>query len=205
MLRPEPSGARSLRAAKLSPKTSCRKRGFLPPPAACSPNWKLPSPLWKKRARPSSSRRTALRRQGRRRGPDQGRGARSARPDHGRRVRRGRKPCGHRRISGGRGSVAAGVLRRGKRPSRCLPRRTTRPFSTATPGPNTGGMGAYSPAPIVPDAELEKMADIAIRPILAEMARQGHPFHRYPLCRPDDDQRRPESFGIQRPFRRPGM
>ena len=37
-------------------------------------------------------------------------------------------------------------------------------------------MGAYSPAPIVPDAELEKMADIAIRPILAEMARQGHPF-----------------------------
>lgn len=72
-------------------------------------------------------------------------------------------------------------------------------------GPNTGGMGAYSPAPIVPDAELEKMADIAIRPILAEMARQGHPFHRYPLCRPDDDQRRPESFGIQRPFRRPGM
>ena len=37
-------------------------------------------------------------------------------------------------------------------------------------------MGAYSPAPIVPDAELEKMADITIRPILAEMARQGHPF-----------------------------
>ena len=33
-----------------------------------------------------------------------------------------------------------------------------------------------NPAPIVPDAELEKMADIAIRPILAEMARQGHPF-----------------------------
>lgn len=76
--------------------------------------------------------------QGRRRGPDQGRGARSARPDHGRRVRRGRKPCGHRRISGGRGSVAAGVLRRGKRPSRCLPRRTTRPFSTATPAPIPG-------------------------------------------------------------------
>ncbi len=43
-------------------------------------------------------------------------------------------------------------------------------------GPNTGGMGAYSPAPILPDADLEKMADIAIRPILKEMARQGHPF-----------------------------
>ena len=43
-------------------------------------------------------------------------------------------------------------------------------------GPNTGGMGAYSPAPILPDTALEKMADLAIRPILKEMARQGHPF-----------------------------
>lgn len=43
-------------------------------------------------------------------------------------------------------------------------------------GPNTGGMGAYSPAPILPDADLEAMADIAIRPVLREMARQGHPF-----------------------------
>ncbi|MEG2140870.1 MAG: phosphoribosylamine--glycine ligase [Bilophila sp.] len=43
-------------------------------------------------------------------------------------------------------------------------------------GPNTGGMGAYSPAPILPDSELERMADIAIRPILQELARQGHPF-----------------------------
>ena len=43
-------------------------------------------------------------------------------------------------------------------------------------GPNTGGMGAYSPAPILPDADLERMADITVRPILAELARQGHPF-----------------------------
>ncbi len=43
-------------------------------------------------------------------------------------------------------------------------------------GPNTGGMGAYSPAPILPDSELEKMTDIAVRPILAEMARRGTPF-----------------------------
>ncbi len=43
-------------------------------------------------------------------------------------------------------------------------------------GPNTGGMGAYSPAPILPDTQLEVMADLAIRPILKEMARQGHPF-----------------------------
>ena len=43
-------------------------------------------------------------------------------------------------------------------------------------GPNTGGMGAYSPAPILPDSELEAMADRAIRPVLAEMKRRGHPF-----------------------------
>lgn len=43
-------------------------------------------------------------------------------------------------------------------------------------GPNTGGMGAYSPAPCLPDSELESMADIAIRPILTELARRGHPF-----------------------------
>ena len=43
-------------------------------------------------------------------------------------------------------------------------------------GPNTGGMGAYSPAPILPDDKLDAMADIVIRPILAEMARRGTPF-----------------------------
>ena len=32
---------------------------------------------------------------------------------------------------------------------RSPPRRTTSASATATPGPNTGGMGAYSPAPVV--------------------------------------------------------
>lgn len=43
-------------------------------------------------------------------------------------------------------------------------------------GPNTGGMGAYSPAPVLPDCELDNMADIVIRPVLSQMAREGHPF-----------------------------
>ena len=43
-------------------------------------------------------------------------------------------------------------------------------------GPNTGGMGAYSPAPwITPTLEAAVMERI-IRPTLAEMARQGTPF-----------------------------
>ena len=43
-------------------------------------------------------------------------------------------------------------------------------------GANTGGMGAYSPAPLAQDEELEKLADIAIRPLLKEMAKRGTPF-----------------------------
>lgn len=43
-------------------------------------------------------------------------------------------------------------------------------------GPNTGGMGAYSPAPLLPMEELENMTDTVIRPVLKEMARLGHPF-----------------------------
>lgn len=43
-------------------------------------------------------------------------------------------------------------------------------------GPNTGGMGAYSPAPVLPDAELDRMADIVVRPVLREMDRRGTPF-----------------------------
>ena len=43
-------------------------------------------------------------------------------------------------------------------------------------GPNTGGMGAYSPAPVLPDDRLDAMADVVTRPILAEMARRGTPF-----------------------------
>lgn len=43
-------------------------------------------------------------------------------------------------------------------------------------GPNTGGMGAYSPAPILPDDRLEALADVAARPVLRELARRGHPF-----------------------------
>jgi len=43
-------------------------------------------------------------------------------------------------------------------------------------GPNTGGMGAYSPPPaLTPELEADAMARI-IQPTLAEMARQGTPF-----------------------------
>jgi phosphoribosylamine--glycine ligase len=43
-------------------------------------------------------------------------------------------------------------------------------------GPNTGGMGAYSPAPVLTDAIQQKVMDSIIRPTLAELARQGTPY-----------------------------
>ncbi len=43
-------------------------------------------------------------------------------------------------------------------------------------GPNTGGMGAYSPAPLIPDDKVHDMAHKIIRPILVELAKQNHPY-----------------------------
>ncbi len=43
-------------------------------------------------------------------------------------------------------------------------------------GPNTGGMGAYSPAPVMTETVTARAMDEIIRPTLAEMARRGTPF-----------------------------
>jgi len=43
-------------------------------------------------------------------------------------------------------------------------------------GANTGGMGAYSPAPVLTDAIAQKAIDEIIRPTMAEMVRRGKPY-----------------------------
>jgi phosphoribosylamine--glycine ligase len=43
-------------------------------------------------------------------------------------------------------------------------------------GPNTGGMGAYSPLADLPDALVDEVLATVHRPILAELARGGTPF-----------------------------
>ena len=43
-------------------------------------------------------------------------------------------------------------------------------------GPNTGGMGAYSPAPVMTDAVTQKALDEIIKPTINEMARRGTPY-----------------------------
>jgi phosphoribosylamine---glycine ligase len=44
-------------------------------------------------------------------------------------------------------------------------------------GPNTGGMGSYSPVPGFGPAEVEEIVDAVHRPALAAMAARGVPFH----------------------------
>ena len=44
-------------------------------------------------------------------------------------------------------------------------------------GPNTGGMGSYSPVPGFDHAEIERIADAVHRPIVEAMRRRGTPYH----------------------------
>ncbi len=61
----------------------------------------------------------------------------------------------------------------------CLPIGTAQDHKRAfdgDEGPNTGGMGAYSPAPVLTDAlQAKAMAEI-IEPTMAEMTRRGTPY-----------------------------
>ena len=43
-------------------------------------------------------------------------------------------------------------------------------------GPNTGGMGSYSPVPGLGSAEVEELVELVHRPVIAELARRGTPF-----------------------------
>jgi phosphoribosylamine---glycine ligase len=43
-------------------------------------------------------------------------------------------------------------------------------------GPNTGGMGSYSPVPALSAEEVEELMDAVHRPVLAELAARGRPY-----------------------------
>lgn len=43
-------------------------------------------------------------------------------------------------------------------------------------GPNTGGMGAYSPAPVMTDAIQDRAMHDIMRPAVTTLAREGHPY-----------------------------
>jgi len=43
-------------------------------------------------------------------------------------------------------------------------------------GPNTGGMGAFSPTTVLPDEQAQAVADLMIAPIAAVLAKRGTPY-----------------------------
>ncbi len=43
-------------------------------------------------------------------------------------------------------------------------------------GPNTGGMGAYAPAPVLTSELRQKAVDIVLRPAIEAMAKEGRPY-----------------------------
>jgi phosphoribosylamine---glycine ligase len=56
------------------------------------------------------------------------------------------------------------------------PARDFKRVSDGDLGPNTGGMGAFSPVPSFGLAEVDELLATVHRPVLAELARRGSPF-----------------------------
>jgi phosphoribosylamine---glycine ligase len=57
------------------------------------------------------------------------------------------------------------------------PARDYKRIGDGDTGPNTGGMGSYSPVPEVDDALVEKIRATVHQPVVDELARRGTPFH----------------------------
>lgn len=56
------------------------------------------------------------------------------------------------------------------------PAQDHKPIGEGDTGPNTGGMGAYAPAPVVTGRVLQQVCKEVIEPTLAGMIDEGHPY-----------------------------
>jgi phosphoribosylamine--glycine ligase len=57
------------------------------------------------------------------------------------------------------------------------PSRDYKRIGDGDTGPNTGGVGSYSPLPDTPDGEAAEILETIHLPVLRELARRGRPFH----------------------------
>ena len=71
-------------------------------------------------------------------------------------------------------------------------------------GPNTGGMGAYTPLPWAPDDLVADVTRRVLEPTVAEMARRGVPFTGLLYAGLALTSARAAGGRVQRPLRRPG-
>jgi phosphoribosylamine---glycine ligase len=72
--------------------------------------------------------------------------------------------------------VSLFVLTDGREALPLAPAQDFKRIGDGDTGPNTGGMGAYSPVPGLGEPEIEELVDTVHRPVLAELARRGTPF-----------------------------
>ena len=84
------------------------------------------------------------------------------------------------------------------------PAQDHKPVDDGDTGPMTGGMGAYSPTPVVTSAILAQIERDIFVPIVDGMLREGIEYQGLPLCRPYAYAQRAEGVGIQLPVRRSG-
>ncbi len=49
-------------------------------------------------------------------------------------------------------------------------------------GPNTGGMGAFSPSPLADEALAERVTSEVVRPVIDGMRAEGHPYRGFLYC-----------------------
>ena len=100
--------------------------------------------------------------------------------------------------------VAVRRHRRDDGACRWCPRRTSSAGTTATAGPNTGGMGAYAPLPWAPPGLVDEVLATVLQPTVDEMARRGETFSGLLYAGPGAHLARRAGGGVQRPLRRPG-
>ena len=72
--------------------------------------------------------------------------------------------------------VSLFVLCDGKTTVPLAPAQDFKRIGDGDTGPNTGGMGAYSPLPWLPAGTVEEIVDTVAQPVVDEMARRGTPF-----------------------------
>jgi phosphoribosylamine--glycine ligase len=104
-----------------------------------------------------------------------------------------------------RGGIVLCALRRRDRDPARLGAGSQARRRRRTKGPNTGGMGAYSPAPIMTEAMSKRVMDEIIHPTVRALSRAGRAVQGRALRRAHGHEGWPEADRIQRPLRRSGM